>query len=64
MNEERRCADHSGVLARVKSLEARGERWDLTLESIVNKINVILGSVLVCALGVIGHLIIQIVRIT
>lgn len=56
------CPDHSGIFARIKSLEARGERWDSALESVVNKINVILGSVLVCALGIIGNLIVRIVR--
>lgn len=56
------CPGHSGVVARINSLEARGRGWDLKLDSIIGKINIILGSIVVSALGIIGLLIVEIVR--
>lgn len=54
------CEGHSGLMVRIKTLEVRGREWDKTMRSISAKINAILGSILVAAIGIIGHLLLKI----
>lgn len=56
------CKEHSGCMARIRSLEARGNKWDKITETINKKINVLLGSLLVCALGLVGNLVVFFVK--
>lgn len=54
------CTEHSGCIARIKSLEARMEHRDKLDEKMYSKINTIMGSMLVAAVGVIGHLLFKV----
>ena len=62
------CDEHSGMLARIKSLEARAQGWDemekevgKVRSEIMGRLNIVLGSSLICALGLIGNLIFRVV---
>ena len=57
------CEDHSGCMARIKSLEARGKVWDKMGSSILNKMNVILGGVVVSCVALIANLIILLSKV-
>lgn len=55
------CSEHSGCIARIKSLEARMERRDELDEKMHSKINTIMGSMIVTMVGIIGHLLYKVV---
>lgn len=52
------CEDHSGCMARIKSLEARGKGWDDMRDTIMGRMNVILGGVVVSCVALIVNLIV------
>ena len=54
------CEKHSGMEARVRSLEARGRGWDMMYKEIRAKIDTILVSIVISAVGIIGHLLYKI----
>lgn len=56
------CGDHSGCMARIKSLERSDvEQWK-RINSFGNRANLILGSVLVSAVGTICILLLTIAK--
>jgi len=54
----RHCEEHSGCMARIKSLEARGRIWDTIYTDLQNKMNIILGGVVVSCVALIANLIV------
>jgi hypothetical protein len=54
------CERHSGLEARINSLEARGKEWDKMYKEIRAKIDTILVSIVASAVGIIGHLLYKI----
>lgn len=50
-------------MARIKSLEARGRSWDKSTEAIQNKMNVILGGVVVSCVALILNLVVLLYKV-
>lgn len=62
-NYTRHCEEHSGCMARIKSLEARGRGWDAIYADLQNKMNVILGGVVVSCVALILNLVVLLYKI-